>query len=80
MSELKKLWAKRNKLHKRTQVRLSVVDDILLNHRRQTIRAIDRTINDMKWYRRQNYSYVDGSVTEVKIPKNNKRAEESKYL
>jgi len=80
MSNLKKLWAKRNYLHKKTQVRLSLVDDILLKHRRQTISAIDRTINDMKWYRRQNYSYVDGSVTEVKIPKNNKRAEESKYL
>jgi hypothetical protein len=31
MGELKKLWAKRNTLHKRTQVRLNVVDDILLS-------------------------------------------------
>lgn len=56
MSELKKLWAKRNKLHKRTQVRLSVVDDILLNHRRKTISAIDRKINDIRWYNKQNNS------------------------
>jgi len=69
MSNLKTLWAKRNYLHKRTQVRLSLVDDILLKHRRQTIRAIDKEINDIKWYRRQNYSYVDGSVTEVKVRK-----------
>ena len=54
MSELKKLWAKRNKLHKRTQVRLSLVDDILLNHRRQTISAIDRKINDIRLYNKQN--------------------------
>lgn len=54
MRELKKLWAKRNKLHKRTQVRLSVVDDILLGHRRQTISAIDRKINDIRWYNKQN--------------------------
>jgi hypothetical protein len=69
MSELKKLWAKRNKLHKRTQVRLSVVDDILLGHRRQTISAIDRKINDIRWYNNQNYKYADGSVTEVKVQK-----------
>jgi hypothetical protein len=79
MSELKKLWAKRNKLHKRTQVRLSLVDDILLGHRRKTISVIDRKINDIKWYKRQNYSYVDGSVTEVKVKKSNKRINESKY-
>jgi len=69
MSELKKLWAKRNKLHKRTQIRLSLVDDILLNHRRQTISAIDRKINDIRWYNKQNYTYADGSVTEVKVRK-----------
>jgi len=54
VSELKKLWAKRNKLHKRTQIRLSLVDDILLSHRRQTIGAIDRKINDIRWYNKQN--------------------------
>lgn len=54
MSELKKLWAKRNYLHKKTQVRLSLVDDILLKHRRQTIGAIDRKINDIRWYNNQN--------------------------
>jgi hypothetical protein len=69
MSELKKLWAKRNKLHKRTQVRLSVVDDILLCHRRQTIISIDRKINDIRWYNNQNYKYADGSITEVKVRK-----------
>ena len=79
MDELKKLWAKRNKLHKRTQVRLSVVDDILLGHRRKTISAIDRQINDIKWYKRQNYGYADGSVTEVKVKKSNKRSDNSKY-
>ena len=63
MDELKKLWAKRNKLHKRTQVRLSVVDDILLGHRRQTISAIDRKINDIRWYNNQNKQSEDSKYT-----------------
>jgi hypothetical protein len=63
MGELKKLWAKRNKLHKRTQVRLSVVDDILLSHRRQTISAIDRKINDIRWYTNQNKRSEDSKYT-----------------
>jgi hypothetical protein len=63
MSELKKLWAKRNKLHKRTQVRLSVVDDILLGHRRKTISAIDRKINDIRWYNKQNTRVEDSKYT-----------------
>ena len=63
MDELKKLWAKRNKLHKRTQVRLSVVDDILLGHRRKTISAIDRQINDIRWYNKQNTRVEDSKYT-----------------
>ena len=54
MSELKKLWNKRNTLSQKTQVRKSLVDDILLNHRLETIKAIDREINDIRWYNKQN--------------------------
>lgn len=63
MNELKKLWAKRNYLHKKTQVRLSLVDDILLKHRRQTISAIDRKINDIRWYNNQNKRSEDSKYT-----------------
>lgn len=49
MSELKKLWAKRNKLNLRIDLgiyKMTLVDQILLGHNRKRIKEIDRQINN----------------------------------